>query len=82
MNKQLTAIIVSTKMNKTIVVSVERKFRHSFYKKVIIRNKKYKVHNEIEGLAVGDMVIIQEVAPISAQKHFKVVSRATKEQVS
>ncbi|NTU46611.1 30S ribosomal protein S17 [Candidatus Roizmanbacteria bacterium] len=82
MSKQLTGTVVSTKMQKTVVVLVERKFRHELYKKVIVRNKKYKAHNELEGLQIGDLVVIRETAPISAEKHFAVVSRATKEQVS
>ncbi|KKP86661.1 MAG: 30S ribosomal protein S17 [Candidatus Roizmanbacteria bacterium GW2011_GWA2_35_8] len=75
MKKILSGEIVSTKMQKTIVVSVERKFRHPRYKKVIIKHKKYKVHNEIADLKVGDKVNIEETRPISKDKHFIVINK-------
>lgn len=75
MNKTLIGVITSTKMQKTVVVRVERKFRHPMYRKVIIRHKKYKAHNENMELAVGDMVKIEETRPISKDKHFKVIEK-------
>lgn len=75
MAKILTGIVVSTKMQKTVTVVVERKFRHPFYKKVISRQKKYKVHNENLDLKVGDWVEIKETRPISRDKHFIVVNK-------
>ena len=75
MKKILSGEIVSTKMQKTIVVSVERKFRHPRYKKVIIKHKKYKAHNEIADLMVGDKVNIEETRPISKDKHFIVINK-------
>lgn len=73
MGKVLTGIVVSTKMNKTIVVKVERKFRHPLYRKVISVRKKYKVHCENSQIKEGDTVKIREVRPISKDKHFTVV---------
>ncbi len=70
MKKSLIGQIVSTKMQKTVVVKVERKFRHPFYKKVIKRHKKYKAHNEKFDLREGDWVKIVETRPISKEKHF------------
>lgn len=67
--------VVSTKMQKTAVVKVERKFRHPFYRKIIVRHKKYKAHNEDLKLEVGDMVKIRESRPISKEKHFIVIER-------
>ena len=75
MKKILSGKIISTKMQKTVVVSVERKFRHPRYKKVIIKHKKYKVHNEIADLKVGDKVNIEETRPISKDKHFIVINK-------
>lgn len=75
MRKTLTGIIVSDKMAKTVVVKVERKFRHPAYKKVVIRHKKYKAHYEKDDLKVGDRVKIEETRPISKDKHFKVVEK-------
>lgn len=78
MAKIFNGKVISAKMNKTIVVSVERKFRHPVYKKVIIRHKKYKVHNEDKKVKVGDMVNIMETKPISKEKHFIVVDNEVK----
>lgn len=72
MKKILIGQIVSTKMQKTVVVKVERKFRHPLYKKVIKRHKKYKAHNENFELKEGDWVKIVETKPISKEKHFVV----------
>ncbi len=74
MAKILTGKVISIKMNKTIVVTVERKFRHALYHKVIVRNKKYKAHNENPKIKVGDMVEIKETRPISREKHFIVIN--------
>ncbi|OGK09879.1 30S ribosomal protein S17 [Candidatus Roizmanbacteria bacterium RIFCSPHIGHO2_01_FULL_35_10] len=73
MAKILQGIIVSTKMQKTIVVKVERRFRHALYKKTIVKHKKYKVHNENLKLKEGDKVKIRETRPISKDKHFIIV---------
>lgn len=67
--------VISTKMQKTVVVRVERKFRHPMFKKTIIRHKKYKVHNENIKLNEGDWVSIKETRPISKDKHFTVVGK-------
>ena len=75
MKKTLIGKVVSTKMTKTVVVKVERKFRHPVYHKVIIRHKKYKAHNEILDLKLGDMVKIEETKPISKDKHFIVIEK-------
>ncbi len=75
MAKEITGTVVSTKMNNTIVISVERKFRHPVYKKVITRHKKLKAHNEMEGIQEGDIVTVSETRPISKEKHFIVVRK-------
>jgi small subunit ribosomal protein S17 len=77
MAKTLIGKVVSTKMQKTVVVKVERKFRHPLYEKVITRHKKYKAHNEELKLKEGDMVKIIETRPISKDKHFKVAEKLT-----
>jgi len=78
MSKILTGTVISTKMQKTVVVKVERKFRHPLYEKVITRHKKYKAHNEDFDLKEGDVVKIKETRPISKDKHFKVVEKLSK----
>jgi len=75
MKKTLIGKVVSTKMTKTVVVLVERKFRHAVYHKVIIRHKKFKAHNEKLSLQMGDVVKIEETKPISKDKHFKVIEK-------
>lgn len=75
MRKKFTGKVVSTKMQKTVVVEVERKFQHPIYKKVITKHKKYKAHNENFNLKEGDMVLIEETRPISKEKHFIVVKK-------
>jgi small subunit ribosomal protein S17 len=75
MSKLLTGTVVSTKMQKTVIINVERKLRHPLYKKVITKNKKYQVHNELENIQVGDAVSFRETSPISKNKHFIVVEK-------
>ena len=74
MIKTLTGTVVSTKMQKTIVVRVERKMRHPLYQKVIISFKNYKAHYEGKTIKEGDVVTIRETRPISKDKHFEVIS--------
>lgn len=75
MKKQLTGVVVSAKMEKTVVVRVERKFRHPLYAKVVKTHKKYKAHCEEFSVAEGDTVIIRSTRPISKQKSFIVVEK-------
>lgn len=68
------ATVVSNKMNKTVVVKVERSFRHPTYGKVVTRAKKYYAHHEGEPLNVGDVVDIRETRPLSKLKRWLVVA--------
>lgn len=74
MAKLFTGKVISNKMNKTVVVLVERKFPHSVYGKVMIRHKKYKAHCENSKVKIGDTVTIKETRPISKDKYFVVIS--------
>jgi small subunit ribosomal protein S17 len=76
MAKLITGTVVSTKMNNTVVVLVERKLRHPTYQKVIIRHKKFKAHCEDKNVKIGDMVTIAETKPISKTKFFIVMTEA------
>jgi len=69
--RRLTGVVVSDKMQKTVVVQVTRTFRHPLYQKVVHRSKKYKAHDEL-GAQVGDVVIIVESRPISKTKRWMV----------
>lgn len=74
MPKTLTGKVVSNTMQKTVVISVERKLRHPLYRKVITKHKKYKAHYEAEQkFSIGDTISIRETRPISKNKHFIVV---------
>lgn len=66
-------IVVSNKMQKTVVVKVERTIRHPRYQKVVTRAKKYYAHHE-EPLNVGDEVHIMETRPLSKLKRWRVVA--------
>ncbi|HEY4506341.1 MAG TPA: 30S ribosomal protein S17 [Candidatus Paceibacterota bacterium] len=69
---RLEGVVVSDKMQKTVVVEVDRFIKHSKYGKFMRRSKKYKAHDEA-GHKVGDKVTIEECRPISKDKHFKVI---------
>jgi small subunit ribosomal protein S17 len=66
--------VVSDKMDKTIVVSVERMTRHPLYKRVIRLTSKFKAHDEANEAHVGDTVLIEESRPLSATKRWRLVS--------
>ena len=71
--RQLVGEGVSTKMDKTIVVRVNRKFPHKTYKKLIIRSKKYYVHDSEQSCSLGDVVKIIESKPLSKLKRWRVL---------
>jgi small subunit ribosomal protein S17 len=75
MAKEIIGTVVSTKMDKTVVVKVDRKFRHPIYRKVMSVTKKIKAHNEVEGIQEGDVVRIRETRPISKEISFVVVEK-------
>ena len=70
----LQGVVVSDKNDKTIVVNVERRFAHPVLQKTVRRSKKYKAHDETNQHKVGDIVSIEESAPISKDKRWVVVS--------
>ncbi len=73
--KQLKGIIVSDKMQKTMVVEVERIKKHPKYKKRYKVHKKYKAHNEKGEFKIGDEVIIEECRPLSKDKRWQVIGK-------
>ena len=73
--KTREGIVVSDKMKKTVVVRVERVFRHPMYQKVMRSAKKFKAHDETGTCKVGDRVEIMECRPLSADKRWRVVRR-------
>ena len=70
----LSGTICKATNKKTVVVEVERTFKHPIYKKYIKRSKKYHAHDDTDALKVGDKVLIEETRPISKLKTWKVVN--------
>lgn len=64
--------VVSDRMDKTVVVAVERVYRHPLYKKTVRRTKRYKAHDELNQCGVGDLVEITETRHLSKDKYFRV----------
>ena len=73
--KQKTGIVVSDKMQKSVVVEVTRTKQHPLYKKFIRRSKKYAAHDEANLCKIGDKVRIEECPPISKRKTWLVIER-------
>ncbi len=70
--KTRVGVVVSDKMDKTVVVQVEQLVMHSLYKKYVRRRKKYKAHDEQNQYQVGDTVEIIETRPLSKEKRWRV----------
>ncbi|MEV5001352.1 30S ribosomal protein S17 [Nocardioides sp. LML1-1-1.1] len=71
--KTREGLVVSDKMDKTVVVSVEDRVKHALYGKVLRRNTRLKAHDEQNDCGVGDRVLIMETRPLSATKRWRVV---------
>jgi small subunit ribosomal protein S17 len=71
--RRMTGIVTSNKMMKTVVVKIDRTYRHPLYRKVVHASSKVKAHDEI-GCKIGDIVQIVESAPISREKAWVVES--------
>ena len=72
--KVKTGRVLSNKMNKTVVVAIERTLRHPQYGKVITRTKKIYAHNDLKPVQVGDLVTVVETRPLSKLKRWRVVA--------
>ncbi len=71
--KVRVGVVVSDKMDKTVVVRVTREFRHPLYGKRVKKSKKYMAHDELNQCSVGDVVKIMETRPLSRHKRWRVV---------
>lgn len=71
--KTREGIVLSDKMDKTVVVKIEDKFKHPIYGKVVSRSSKLKAHDEANECGVGDRVLLMETRPLSATKRWRVV---------
>jgi len=73
-----TAVVVSRKMDKTAVVSIERLVKHPLYQKLVRKRSKFKIHDPKNETHKGDVVLISESKPISADKHWRLVKNLKK----
>ena len=76
--KQQIGIVISDKMEKSIVIKVENRYPHPIYSKTLIKTKKYLVHDELEESNIGDQVLVQECRPLSKRKRWKLIKILSK----
>jgi small subunit ribosomal protein S17 len=69
--KERIGVVVSNKMDKTVVVMEEQRIKHPLYSKVMIRSKRHMAHDEQNVCSIGDLVLIEETRPLSAKKRWK-----------
>ena len=70
----MQGVVVSDKMDKSVIVKVERRVKHPLYKKYIKLSKKYVAHDEKNAIKTGEVVSIRECRPLSKRKRWEVVS--------
>jgi len=76
--KQQIGIVLSNKMQKTIVVKVENRYSHPIYSKTLIKTKKYLAHDGFEECNIGDQVLVEECRPVSKKKRWKLIQILSK----
>ncbi len=80
-HKTRVGMVVSNKMNKTVVVAVEIPKRHPLYKKTVKKTSRFKAHDENSQCGIGDQVRIVETRPLSKEKHWRVAAILRKGEV-
>jgi small subunit ribosomal protein S17 len=68
--KEKIGIVVTNKMEKSVTVAVEYRYRHPFYAKIVIRTKKYMAHDDENACNIGDQVLLEESRPLSRKKRW------------
>lgn len=76
--KQQIGIVISNKMEKTIVVKVENKYSHPIYSKTLVKTTKYLAHDPQEKCNIGDQVLVEECRPLSKKKRWKLIQIISK----
>nr|WAK84944.1 ribosomal protein S17 [Amicula sp. isolate GU52X-4 cfCalB7] len=76
--KQQIGIVISNKMQKTIVVQTENRYPHPMYSKTLVKTKKYLAHDELEECNIGDQVLVKECRPLSKRKCWKLIKILSK----
>ncbi|AFY72908.1 30S ribosomal protein S17 [Synechococcus sp. PCC 7502] len=72
--KEKVGLVVSNKMDKTVVVAVENRSSHGKYGKIVVQTRRFKAHDELNACKEGDQVRIQETRPLSRTKRWQVVN--------
>jgi small subunit ribosomal protein S17 len=80
--KEKIGIVVSNKMNKTIVIAVENKYSHPLYEKTLKKTRRFMAHDEKNDCIMGDIVLITETRPLSKNKRWEVKQILTKTKIS
>ena len=80
--RTLIGVVISVKMDKTAVVSVERRRPHPLYRKIVRTTKHYKAHDPHNEAVLGDVVRIEETRPISKDKHWRISETMTRGNVA
>ncbi len=73
LRKTRVGVVVSNKMDKTVVVAIKERINHPLYKKTVNRTKKLKAHDEKNECGIGDKVMVAETRPLSKDKHWRLV---------
>lgn len=76
--KEKIGIVVSEKMQKTAVVKIESRFPHPIYSKIVVKTKKYLVHDELDECNIGDEVLVRETRPLSKKKRWTLTKITSK----
>jgi len=76
--KEQIGIVISNKMQKTVVVKIENRYPHPFYSKTVIKTKNYLAHDEQNECYIGDQVLLQECRPLSKKKRWKLIKVLSK----
>lgn len=74
----MTGVVTSNKMDKTVVVQVERRTKHTEYKRYVVAHNRFKAHDERNECEIGDTVVVKESRPLSKDKHWRVQKILTK----
>ena len=78
--KEKVGVVISNKMNKTIVVNVENRYSHPIYSKIMVKTKRYLAHDENQECNIGDQVLVKESRPLSKRKRWvlvKIISKSS-----
>jgi small subunit ribosomal protein S17 len=76
--KERIGVVISNKMEKTIVVKIENRYPHPIYSKILVKTKKYLAHDELSECNIGDQVLVEECRPLSKRKRWKLVKILSK----